>query len=71
MSDDSEWLLGKLNEAGGGRINFTKLSVAWVKERGTKGNVLTWPRVIVWKAFCELENKGLAAFHPVGMQEMA
>jgi hypothetical protein len=62
LNADERWLLKTVES--GGRTSYGKLCVAWAKERGTSGNVVTWPRPVVSSALEGLRGRRLLSYTP-------
>ena len=60
LNADEEWLL----EAMYRETTLGRLCIAWARERGTNGNVVTWPRGIIGKALAELQDRGMLKLQP-------
>jgi hypothetical protein len=60
LSSDAEFLINAV-ETPGVKYSVRQLMVLWARERGTKGNVVTFPRKVVDGALFELEDRGWIA----------
>jgi hypothetical protein len=60
LSSNAEFLIDAV-EAPGAKYSVRQLMVYWATERGTKGNVVTFPRKVVNRALLELEDRGWVA----------
>ena len=65
MTADEQWVLNTVHTAS---LQYRKLCVAWAIERGTRGNVVAWPKRVIERALNKLVERGMITLEEPGQR---
>jgi hypothetical protein len=65
MTADEQWVLNTVLTAS---LQYRKLCVAWAIERGTRGNVVVWPKRVIEQALNKLIELGMITLEEPGQR---
>ena len=65
MTADEQWVLNTVHTAS---LQYRKLCVAWAIERGTRGNVVVWPKRVIEQALNKLIELGMITLEEPGQR---